>query len=392
GFSGDTVITWKSLNFQPYFTANAANAGYSWWSHDIGGHCLGNRDDELYIRWVQLGVFSPVMRLHSTSNEFSGKEPWKYNDSIGRCAKDYLSLRHKLIPYIYTMNRRTNKDGIALCEPMYYSYQENSEAYCVPNEFFFGSEIICAPVTEKADKKTGLAPVKVWLPRGRYTDILTGRIYEGGKYYTIYRDITKIPLFAREGAIIPLSSDGHSNNSDAPAAFDILIYRGNNTFTLYEDDGETFEYKNGHFAETDLQVKQIGTDLRFTVNALKGDKAVIPAKRDYKLMFKDIVYCEKVFISYSGKTQEVNAEYENGTVIVNLKNISPSREVQVMLKRCTPLSNVPYRQAAIETVSRYQLPPDAKMAVFGKFIDENASLFGPARYIKPLQELRELKY
>src|SRR5699024_7488364 len=82
GFSGDTAISWKVLDFQPYFTVNAANCGYTWWSHDIGGHHFGKRDENLYIRWLQFGVFSPVLRLHSTSNDLLGKEPWRYNRPI----------------------------------------------------------------------------------------------------------------------------------------------------------------------------------------------------------------------------------------------------------------------------------------------------------------------
>ena len=78
GFSGDTVISWASLAFQPYFTATASNIGYGWWSHDIGGHMFGGKDDELATRWLQLGVFSPILRLHSSANEFTTKEPWTY--------------------------------------------------------------------------------------------------------------------------------------------------------------------------------------------------------------------------------------------------------------------------------------------------------------------------
>ena len=82
GFSGDTYINWETLDFQPYFTANAANAAYSWWSHDIGGHQWGGRDDDLYLRWLQFGVFSPIMRLHSTATPVLGKEPWKYRSDV----------------------------------------------------------------------------------------------------------------------------------------------------------------------------------------------------------------------------------------------------------------------------------------------------------------------
>ena len=78
GFSGDTIVTWKSLEFQPYFTATASNVGYTWWSHDIGGHMNGYKDNELALRWYQFGVFSPINRLHSSSNPFCGKEPWNY--------------------------------------------------------------------------------------------------------------------------------------------------------------------------------------------------------------------------------------------------------------------------------------------------------------------------
>ena len=89
GFSGDTHVDWDTLNFQPYFTATAANVGYSWWSHDIGGHMFGVEDAELYARWVQFGVFSPIFRLHSTNNPFHDRRPWGY---------DAETLRHAATP------------------------------------------------------------------------------------------------------------------------------------------------------------------------------------------------------------------------------------------------------------------------------------------------------
>ena len=159
GFSGDTTQTWKSLDYQPGFTATASNVAYPWWSHDIGGHCMGIKDDELYLRWVQLGVFSPVMRLHSTNNEFMGKEPWNYSGAVERIAKNQLRLRHKLLPYIYTMNYRTHTECRAICEPMYYAYPEDENAYKCRNEFFFGTELIAAPITEHTSDKTNLLPL-----------------------------------------------------------------------------------------------------------------------------------------------------------------------------------------------------------------------------------------
>ena len=119
GFSGDTVISWASLDFQPYFTATASNVGFGWWSHDIGGHFFGSKDDELATRWVQFGVFSPIMRLHSSFSPFNTKEPWRFGEQAKRIMERFLRLRYQLVPYLYTMNRRAHADGQPLVLPMY---------------------------------------------------------------------------------------------------------------------------------------------------------------------------------------------------------------------------------------------------------------------------------
>ena len=129
GFSGDTIVTWASLDFQPYFTANASNAGYGWWSHDIGGHMLGAKDDELTTRWVQFGVFSPITRLHSSNSRFFSKEPWNFGPLAESVMKRYLRLRHALIPYLYTMNEQASRLGQPLVRPLYYLEPEQPEAY-----------------------------------------------------------------------------------------------------------------------------------------------------------------------------------------------------------------------------------------------------------------------
>ena len=122
GFSGDTHITWDALAFQPYFTATAANIGYGWWSHDIGGHMLGVHDDELAARWVQFGVFSPIMRLHSSPSAFMRKEPWAYGMSACAVMEDFMRLRHRLLPWLYTQNVRASETRCAFLRPVYYDY------------------------------------------------------------------------------------------------------------------------------------------------------------------------------------------------------------------------------------------------------------------------------
>ncbi len=286
GFSGDTVVSWKSLDFQPYFTANAANAAYTWWSHDIGGHMFGIRDDELYLRWLQFGVFSPIMRLHSSNMLTLGKEPWKYKGEVCRAAKEWLGLRHKLIPYIYTMNHRTHSAGIALCEPMYYSYPENKNAYKVPNQYMFGSEMMVCPITQPTDKKILMSSVKAWIPKGRWTDIFTLKAYKGEQSIELFRDLETIPVLAREGAIIPLSAD-EGNLCGNPESFEIWAFAGNGSFELTEDDGSV-DFEN-HLAKTRFDIAFENGKLNFTVNAAEGDLSVLPEKRNFKIRVRDLV-------------------------------------------------------------------------------------------------------
>lgn len=390
GFSGDTVQMWRSLDFQPYFTATAANIGYPWWSHDIGGHCMGKKDDELYLRWLQFGVFSPVMRLHSTNNEFMGKEPWNYSGPTERIAKMNLRLRHKLLPYIYTMNRRTERDGRAICEPMYYNYPRCEEAYAVKNQYFFGSELIIAPITEHTSADNNMASVNVWLPKGRYTDIFTRRIYSGSRFVKMYRDIEKIPVLAKEGAIVPFLKNCRTNSTENPEALEILILRGNNTFTLYEDDGVTEGYKNGAFCETPLSVCEDGTTLTFKKLPCVGDCSLIPQKRE--LIFKFFDVCRgDVSVTVNNENALFDVKAENGSLSVTVSEVAPQSEVTVKITRCDYLANKPKKEALTETISKYQMNNDTKGRLFTAFVTEGTPLAPMAEnFSGPVEEILSL--
>lgn len=386
GFSGDTTQTWKSLDFQPGFTATASNIAYPWWSHDIGGHCMGEKNDELYVRWVQLGVFSPIMRLHSTNNDFAGKEPWNFSGPAQKAATDSLRLRHKLLPYIYTMNYRTHAQCRAICEPMYYAHPKREGAYKCKNEFFFGSELIAAPITEHTDPDTNLASVNVWLPQGRYTDIFTGRIYQGEKFVKMYRDINSFPVLAKEGAIIPMSKNSRVNDCSNPVDLELLIYRGNNTFTLYEDDGETLSYKDGEYLKTDFTVKERGREVVFTINKNEGTTAVVPQKRSYSLKFRDIVDAE-VSIKVNGKKASANI-IDGDALEINIA-CAPDAQVEIALSECIFLKNEDKQQALTKVISKFQMSNDKKALLFSAFIkgegdmpkNISPSLAGPIKEI-----------
>ncbi len=306
GFSGDSFCTWKSLDFQPYFTNSAANSGYTWWSHDIGGHMRGIQDDELYLRWIQYGVFSPINRLHSSNSDFMGKEPWKRSYAVRTVAENFLRLRHRLIPYLYSANYRTHTYGEPICMPMYYRYSCD-EAYKVKNQYIFGGQLIVCPITRPADRRLNLAYADVWLPEGRWTDIFNGRVYNGGRFIRMYRDIDSIPVLAPEGAIIPMYSENGGNDISNERAVELHIWRGNGSFELYEDDGETNAYKEGEFAITRFNLEQNGKNLSLTIIPPENSSRVLPKTREMKIIFRDI-RCEDIEIALSDSPLTVNIE------------------------------------------------------------------------------------
>ena len=162
GFSGDTVVHWDSLAFQPYFTSTAANVAYGWWSHDIGGHFYKDGTPELYLRWVQFGVFSPIFRFHSTNRPALDRRPWSKPEHIYHATREAMQLRHALIPYIYSMAWRAHKTGISLVTPMYYDNMDSAAAFEAKAQYFFGSELLAAPVLKPVNARSGLATQKVW--------------------------------------------------------------------------------------------------------------------------------------------------------------------------------------------------------------------------------------
>lgn len=328
GFSGDTIVSWESLDFQPYFTSCASNAGYTWWSHDIGGHMRGVQDDLLYLRWLQYGVFSPINRLHSSNSEYMGKEPWNRSYAVEKVAEDFLRLRHKLIPYLYTAAYRTHTMGEPICQPMYYNY-DCAEAYNLKNQYIFGGQLLVAPITSPQDKRLNLGSVDVWLPEGRWTDIFNGRVYEGGRRVKMYRDIDSIPVLAPAGAIIPMYRNAESNDLSLQQPMEIHLWRGNGSYELYEDDGETDAYKEGKRAVTSFRMVENDDSLTLEIAPPADSCGLLPGEREIYLVFRDIDH-EQIRISLSDKpvTVEVNGIRPRKTATKNELRVSLMTRVQ----------------------------------------------------------------
>ena len=180
GFSGDTVIGWDALDFQPGFTAVAANVGYGYWSHDIGGHMGGVEEDELYARWMQYGAFSPIFRMHCTSNPFHERRPWGRGPAAEKAATHALRLRHALIPYIYSMSWRNYATGKTMITPLYYTHpNEDTFSMSAHGAYWYGTEMIAALFTRPAIKETGLSKNTIYLPEGKWFNFFTGEQVEG---------------------------------------------------------------------------------------------------------------------------------------------------------------------------------------------------------------------
>lgn len=386
GFSGDTVQTWDSLDFQPYFTLTASNIAYSWWSHDIGGHCRGYRDDDLYLRWLQFGVFSPINRLHSTSNEFMGKEPWMYSKFTENCASQWLRFRHRLIPYIYSMNRKTAVEGRCLIEPMYYSYPKDPRAYEVKNEYFFGTELVVCPITQKCNANTGLAGTKAFIPRGRFTDIFTGRIYSGNTVTELFRDMSSIPVLAKEGAIIPLNMNGETNDVSNPKSLEILISKGNNKFTLYEDDGVTNDFENGVYCESEYCVKTINNNVEFSISSAVGELSVIPEKRSYKFKFIDIESCDETVLTVNGRTHKFEMGSDKDMLIIEIGEIPVNKEIRVTLKNVQMRKNPDKKTFMTQIFSRTKGNNDAKNIKYLHALKIGNTNLLPSELKKPIEE------
>ncbi|MFT4144283.1 MAG: glycoside hydrolase family 31 protein [Mobilitalea sp.] len=335
GFSGDSIISWESLKFQPYFTATASNIGFGWWSHDIGGHMDGIRDDELAARWLQFGVFSPILRLHSSGSMFNGKEPWRYNDIAHAVMNRFLQLRHQMLPYLYTMNYRSSVQGEPLIQPMYYQFPNISQAYEVGNQYYFGSELIVAPITEKMDHSLNLAKTKVWLPEGSYIDFFQGIIYEGNRYLEMYRGLDTIPVLAKAGGIIPMNGCSDIlNDLSNPKELEIRIFAGEDgQFCLYEDDGESLEYKKEAFVKTTM-ILDWHKNKYFKISASEGHTGLIPERRNYKLKFIGFQDCEDISVTLGGTILQFTKKYDVASNLLELtvESVEVTKELSVQFE------------------------------------------------------------
>lgn len=312
GFSGDTLVTWDTLRYLPYFTATASNVGYSWWSHDIGGNMDGYKDDELYLRSVQFGVFSPVNRLHSSKNIANTKEVASYLGGVGLIAREYLRLRHAMIPFLYSASCKTTEQGAALIEPMYYAYPDEPDAYRCEGQYLFGGQMIAALITEKTHDR--LACKRVWLPEGVWTDFFTGESYRGGRWVEMRRSLDTFPLLCAQGSFFVLDGAPKGNDSGLPAVLDVHAFAGTGTYTLVED-------QDGKRAETTFASRQV-SDAQQIITVCTRDAGILP-QRTLRFRLRNAMDAQ-VIVRKDGVEIPAPLRKVGNYTVLTLKDIDPA--------------------------------------------------------------------
>lgn len=318
GFSGDNYVTWKSLDFLPYFTSTASNVLYGFWSHDLGGHYMAPGDTainpELYVRSLQYGAYSPIMRTHSNKNARLNKEPWNFDRLTLNAVRAAIQRRYEMAPYIYTMARKSHDTAIALCRPMYYDYPDAEEAYEMKNQYMFGDNMIVMPVT--APSIDGYADVEVWLPDGQWYEEATGTLLDGGKTYTRRFAINETPVYVKAGSIIPLHARKEKTLRHNTAPFMLTVYPGESGhFTIYEDNGDDKNYHT-QFATTDVKSERDGNRLVITIDPRKGSYKGMPESREISV--NALATLPPLSVKVDGKNVNFIYNPEQLATIVNL--------------------------------------------------------------------------
>ena len=301
GFSGDTKISWASLDYQPYFTTTAANVGFGFWGHDIGGHHLNqDNDPELLTRWFQFGVFSPLLKTHATHDDGIKRKIWEYPSENFFIMRDLIDLRYALVPYIYTAARKSYDESISLCKPLYYEYPQADEAYKYRNEYFFGDDIIANPVTKPIGKDSLFAYQTTWLPEGKWFEWATGTLMDGGKTVTRAFTIDEIPLYVKEGAIIPMQPKVKNLSEKVDRIILNVFPGGKGSGKMYEDEGNNQNFKNGKYAVTRFEQERKGDKLIITILPVEGNYPGMVRNRNYEI--KIINTLPPVSVKLNGKS------------------------------------------------------------------------------------------
>jgi alpha-glucosidase (family GH31 glycosyl hydrolase) len=280
-FTGDTYSEWRVLAYEVAYTARGGNVLIPYISNDIGGFHGAQIPFDLYARWIEFGTFSPILRMHSAhANPVEGntRMPWLYGPKGVALMRKYFTLRTQLMPYIYTYAWQAHERSLPLLRPLYLEWPDLGQAYRHFHEYYFGEEMLVAPVVAAGDART------VYLPPGSWMDFFTGKHYRGNTTFTAHYAVDATPVFVREGAIIPEQAVSRDHAHSGPADLTVSVYGdGNSRFDLYEDDGISLDYERGRYALTPMTYRTSGVHHRLVIGPTTGSFAGQEEARKYEL-------------------------------------------------------------------------------------------------------------
>jgi len=331
GFSGDTHASFGSLAFQPYFTATASNVCFGYWGHDLGGHLqIAPTNPELMLRWLQFGVFSPIFRTHGANQDGNERRIWKYSNFNLLLA--CVNLRYELMPYIYTAARQAYDTGVSICRPLYYDWPEDNEAYRQEGEYMFGDDILVSPVVTASENGSQTFH-KTWLPEGAWYDVCRNRMLNGSQTISDNYALEEIPYFIKEGTIL-VCNQKMMNLKTAPTKLMLKVVPGNGETTLYEDEGDTQNYKEGHYTTTLITQTSTSGMQTITIHPRQGSYEGMPTARGYDLRLYLNDKPAKLLVE--GASQSAwSYDAKNRIVRVNIASTDCSGQLKVILDNTT---------------------------------------------------------
>ena len=329
-YYGKSIVSWDTLKEISMINCSSTNIGVSWWSHDIGGFHKGIEDTELFTRFIQLGVFCPILKLNSDAGRYYKRYPWKWGIKTNNITSNYLRFRHKLIPYLYSENYRYYNNGVPFIQPLYYQYPLFYDDPIYSNEYYFGSQLFISPIVTHKYYVMNRTIQRFYIPEGTWYDFVTGKKFPGGrKYVSFFRD-EDYPVFAKAGAIIPLSMNIDNNNVGIPKDLEIQIFPGrNNVYNLYEDDGETNFYLEGKYLLTNIEYNYLPNNYTVIIRPIAGVKGIVHEKRNYKINFRNTKKSDNVITYVNNNKIENNCYIDGNDFIVEVKDIPTLEQLTI---------------------------------------------------------------
>jgi alpha-glucosidase len=288
-WTGDNRSLYEHLLLMMPMIMNLGLSGQPFAGADIGGFG-DDGQEELFIRWIEAGVFTPFLRVHSAI-ETKEQEPWSFGKRCEDISKKYIRIRYEIMPYIYDLFYISSQKGYPVMRPLIFEYQNDENTHNIYDEFMLGDNILVAPIYLPSKEIR-----EVYLPKGIWYDYWSGKKFEGSKYYLIEAPIDVIPIFVKEGAIIPKQNVQAYIGEKQIDELVIEVYGGfNGRYIHYEDDGKSFKYKNGEYNLIDINFEYIDGILKISIDKIHS--GYNNGIKKYKFIFKNFVNLDKVFIN-----------------------------------------------------------------------------------------------